>query len=338
MRPCASLRPELLPGDRLLVIADNCGDGTAEVARRAGVEVAEREDPGRRGKGYALRFGLDRLRQDPPEIVVVVDADCLVEPGAIGALARASVAAARPVQARYLMRPGPRASVLSAFAFLVKNSVRPLGLWRLALPCQLMGTGMAFPWPLIERVQPEAGNLVEDLQLGADLARAGHPPLFVPEARVTSALPEGRRAAFAQRTRWEHGHLETLLRMGPRLLLAGLRARRMELVAMAADLCVPPLALLVTLQVALVLVSFGAWLASSSAAPLALASLGLGLCAAAVALAWWFHARDVISARELLRAPLYVAGKLPIYFRFLVRRQRDWVRTERGGPRDGSAP
>ena len=55
-----ALRPQLAPGDRLLVVADNCSDDTAEVARRGGAEVATRDDRERRGKGHALRFGLDR--------------------------------------------------------------------------------------------------------------------------------------------------------------------------------------------------------------------------------------------------------------------------------------
>jgi hypothetical protein len=81
-----------------------------------------------------------------------VDADCVA--GAIEALARSSAASGRPAQARYLMRTGSGGASLSAFAFLVKNGVRPTGLHRLGLPCQLMGTGMAFPWSLLERVQP----------------------------------------------------------------------------------------------------------------------------------------------------------------------------------------
>jgi len=323
-----ALRPQLAPGDRLLVVADNCSDDTAGVARRGGAEVATRDDRGRRGKGHALRFGLDRLRERPPQLVVVVDADCIVEPGALDALARRSAASGRPAQACYLMREG-QGSALSRFAFVVRNRVRPLGLDRLGLPCQLMGTGMAFPWGLLERVQPESANLVEDLQLGADLAVAGHPPLYVAEARVTSTLPEGRSAASAQRRRWEHGHLQTILRMGPHLLAAGLRQRRLDLLALAADLAVPPLALLAVLLLGIGSASLATTLAGWGALPLALASLALALVAIAVLLAWLRHGRSVISGRELLRAPLYAAAKLPLYLDFLWRRQRDWVRTDR---------
>lgn len=323
-----ALRPQLAAGDRLLVVVDNCSDDTAGVARRGGAELATRDDRERRGKGHALRFGLDRLRERPPGVVVVVDADCVVEPGALDALVRRCAASGRPAQACYLMRPGT-GSALSRFAFVVRNRVRPLGLDRLGLPCQLMGTGMAFPWVLLERVQPESANLVEDLQLGADLALAGHPPLYVPEARVTSALPEGRAAASAQRRRWEHGHLQTILRMAPRLLVAGLRQRRLALLALAADLGVPPLSLLAVLLLGVWAAALATGLAGGGGMPLALASLALGLAAVAVLLAWLAHGRSVISGRELLRAPLYAVAKLPLYRDFLGRRQRDWVRTDR---------
>src|SRR5262245_47749036 len=56
----ANVREQLVPGDRILVVADNCTDETATIARAAGVEVAERSDPDRRGKGFALDFGLER--------------------------------------------------------------------------------------------------------------------------------------------------------------------------------------------------------------------------------------------------------------------------------------
>ena len=84
---------------RLLVVADNCDDNTAKVARAAGAEVCERFDPQRRGKGYALDWGLRYLRHDPPEAVVIIDADCRVGEGAIVLLASAALASGRPAQA-----------------------------------------------------------------------------------------------------------------------------------------------------------------------------------------------------------------------------------------------
>src|SRR5512135_2526179 len=143
-----SIIPQLAAGDRLLVVADNCSDDTAKIAAASGVEVIERFDLERRGKGYALDYGMRHLRSSAPEVVIVIDADCKVSKGVIERLARACVGEERPVQGRYLMQAPPEASLrvrMAEFAWLVKNHVRPLGFLRIGLPCQLMGTGMAFP-------------------------------------------------------------------------------------------------------------------------------------------------------------------------------------------------
>ena len=101
------------------------------------------------------------------------------------------------------------------FTWRVKNQVRPSGLARWGGPCPLMGTGMAFPWPLISRPALLAGgHLVEDMMLGVELALLGRAARFAPQALVTSAFPPPGAAARSQRTRWEHGHLATLTSHG----------------------------------------------------------------------------------------------------------------------------
>jgi cellulose synthase/poly-beta-1,6-N-acetylglucosamine synthase-like glycosyltransferase len=191
-------------GDRVLVIADNCTDGTAEVARAAGAEVAERTDPERRGKGFALDHGLSELSASPPPVVVVVDADCTLGAGSLDALVRQAAETGRPAQGIYLIGTGKEADPrrrLSAFAVLLKNQIRPLGLHRLGFPCLLTGTGMAFPWTVIRAAHLGTGNIVEDMKLGVDLALAGHPPRLCPEARLSGAAAPDRGSAIKQRTR-----------------------------------------------------------------------------------------------------------------------------------------
>src|ERR1700754_2372571 len=78
----ASIQRQLRPGDRRLVVANNCGDDTATIAGQAGADVIERSSSSERGKAYALACGLRRLAAAPPAIVVFVDADCLLQDGA----------------------------------------------------------------------------------------------------------------------------------------------------------------------------------------------------------------------------------------------------------------
>src|SRR5450432_1818075 len=83
-----ALVADLPPAAWILVVADNCSDQTAALARGAGATAIERKDPSRVGKGYAISFGLEHLSADPPEIVILVDADCRVSAGGLPILAR----------------------------------------------------------------------------------------------------------------------------------------------------------------------------------------------------------------------------------------------------------
>src|SRR5262249_4132841 len=159
--------------DRLVVVADNCTDDTATIAAAAGAEVVERRDPLRVGKGFALDAGVRHLGASPPNVVIIIDADCHLSAGTIGQPATACIASRRPVPALYLMTSPDRASLnysVAEFAWLLKNWIRPLGLARLGLPCQLMGTGMAFPWAVIRDANLATGHIVEDMRLGLELS------------------------------------------------------------------------------------------------------------------------------------------------------------------------
>ncbi|MGH8796773.1 MAG: glycosyltransferase family 2 protein [Caldimonas sp.] len=328
----ATILPQLHSGDRLLVVADNCGDATAAVARAAGAEVVERHDLSRRGKGYALDFGVRALEGDCPPVVIIVDADCSLGAQALHRLATRCAEVGRPVQALYLMHAPPGAGLrlrIAAFAWVLKNQARPLGLLRLRLPCQLMGTGMAFPWEPLRSAALASGHLVEDMQLGIDLALAGFAPLFCPQACVTSLFPSQADGAAAQRTRWEHGHLSMIASAGPQLVWRALVQRRMSLLTLALDLCVPPLASLVLLIVGLAVLAWVLLLAGGSALPLWIALGALGAVALGVLLAWRAHGRQIVSLGDLLAVPAYVLAKVPMYARLLRKRQVDWVRTKR---------
>lgn len=334
-----ALVPQLGPFRRLLVVADNCTDATADIARQVAgpsgfVDVIERHNQQLRGKGYALDHGVRHLEAIPPSVVIILDADCTLKPGSIDTLAALCAATGRPIQALDLMQAPKGGSIktcLAEFAWLVKNQVRALGYHRLRLPCQLMGTGMAFTWSHISHAKLSTGQIVEDMQLGIDLARSGTPPLFCPEALVTSVFPSAVEGLNAQRTRWEHGHLGVILAQVPRLLCQSLVSANGVLFAMALDLCVPPLALLSLLILGTWTGAIALALMGGSALPCLMASLTTAMLALAVMLAWWNFGRSTISLRQLCHVPFYVVAKIPLYFYFLVKRQSGWVRSKRDG-------
>jgi cellulose synthase/poly-beta-1,6-N-acetylglucosamine synthase-like glycosyltransferase len=327
-----SILPELGTSDRLIVVADNCSDDTASVAAASGAETIVRTDVTRLGKGFALDFAMRHLARAPPDVVIVIDADCEVAPGSIDRLLRLCTNTARPVQALYLMHSPPNAGLrtrMAEFAWAVKNQVRPLGAHRLGLPCQLMGTGMAFPWACISGANLASGHIVEDLKLGLDLTRAGTPPLFCPEALVTSKFPTSDEGIQSQRVRWEHGHLGVIASELPQLYLDAFTKRDVQLLAAALDLSVPPLALLLLQVTAVWCASLLFYLIANAVVPLAMVSIVAVLFFSSVLISWATYGRRIISFGSLAFAAVYALWKIPLYARFLVARQVKWVRSKR---------
>ncbi len=189
--------------------------------------------------------------------------------------------------------------------------------------------GMAIPWPILKTAALADGNLVEDTRLGVDLAVEGHTPLFCPDVRVTSRLPQQTSSFQSQRRRWEHGHLQTALQQAPRLVRAALGQRRPELLWMALDLSVPPLALLMLVWAGATLLAAAAWLFGSLGWPLCLLLAEGAMMAVAVGSGWAAHCRHEIPFKAVAAVPKYIWQKIPIYIGFLFGRQHDWVRTAR---------
>ncbi len=323
---------------RVVVVADNCDDRTAELAVDAGAEVLVRNDPAHRGKGFALQHGIEMLRtNDPPDVLVVVDADCLTDRASIDTLARCAWQGQRPIQALNLTDREPARGPVQAVSLLANrfgNQIRPSGLNAMGLPCRLAGTGMAVPWRMLESVQPAGASLVEDLQWGVDLALNGHMATFCPEASVVSSLPPTDRAFVSQRLRWDHGHLRMAAVQIPRLFSAAVRQRSWRLLGAALDLSIPPLTLLVSVWLLATLLAVAAWAYGASAIPLGLLIGGGVALTAALALGWAAFCRQCVPARTFAAIPFYILRKLPIYFQFLFRRQNAWVRTERTAQED----
>jgi cellulose synthase/poly-beta-1,6-N-acetylglucosamine synthase-like glycosyltransferase len=327
-----SILPQLTEGDRLLVVADNCTDDTAAIAADEGATVIERHNAELRGKGHALEFGIRHLETNPPDIVIIVDADCQADAGTIDRLSRTCDYTARPVQSLYLMH-APAGAGLTArvaeFAWIVRNWIRPLGQSRLGLPCQLTGSGMAFPWRLIRNLGMANSHIVEDMKFGIDLALAGYPTVFCPDATVTSYFPSDKMATVTQRTRWEHGHLSMILHELPRLLACAFRMHNFRLVGLAADLVVLPLTLLTLIIATVFLLNLVFFLFEGFVWPLILSLIALGLLVAAIAVAWYGWGRKVISLASMTAIPFYILFKIPLYLRFLTKRQKSWVKTKR---------
>ena len=318
---------------RIVVVADNCTDTTAEIARDHGVEVVQRTNAQDRGKGFALAFAAEHLTVVPPEVFVVLDADCSTDAASLRNLVDAAAISGRPSQAINLLRPNRQASPLvqlSTFGFMLKNLVRQRGLQRLAGRVHLTGTGMAMPFDQLRASAKTRSSIVEDLALGLELSAAGHPPMLVSNAVVWSESST-EQGTLVQRRRWEGGFLSTALKWGFREALQGVATGRPRTILAGLDLMVPPLALFAILNIAALIVATVLTLALGAAWWPVIVQLGLLLFALlAVFTAWLQEGRPFISLGVLARLPLYVLWKLPMYVG-LARRgaPKEWLRTGR---------
>ena len=320
-------------GAGILVVADNCTDGTASIARNAGVRVTERQDQDRRGKGFALDHARRALANDPPEVVVVVDADCTIDKEGLAALIASAAASGRAAQAINLLRPAPGARPMvqvSTFAFMLKNVVRQRGLQRLAGRVHLTGTGMALPWDQFAAADLATSSIVEDIRLGFELADRGVPPRLVEDAFIWSS-PSTESGTLVQRRRWEGGFLDMARQTAPGAMVRAARRFDPRGMAAALDLCVPPLALLGIINIALLLLTAGLTALTGAAWwPVGTFVLVLGAMVLAVLAVWAREGRAFLPARALIRLPLYMLWKVPLYLG-LTRRgtPSEWLRTGR---------
>jgi 1,2-diacylglycerol 3-beta-glucosyltransferase len=318
---------------RVLVVADNCSDRTAELACKGGAIVITRQDEALKGKGYAMAAGYDRSFRDGfAQAVAVIDADTIVSPNFLSAFASHLERGADAVQAEYGVRNAESSwrTRLMVIAFTLFHTLRSLARERLGLSCGLRGNGMGFRIELLKRVPPTAFSLVEDVEYGMLLGFAGARVTYVGEASVAAYMPAGSDASRSQRQRWEIGRRDLTRKYLPMLLRESVKRRDVVLLDLAMDLVVPPLTTLATavsvgLALSTVVVGFGAsaslslacWLASFLclafyiARGLALTGDGLG------------------AVRDLSWAPVYAIWKLTLAIRPSAASRGEWIRTTR---------
>jgi 1,2-diacylglycerol 3-beta-glucosyltransferase len=315
---------------RVLVVADNCTDATAELARAAGAEVLERSHQQLRGKGYALEFAFEKSRADGwADAVVVIDADSEASPNLLTACAERLDAGAHAVQVYYGVLD-PHSSWrtrLMCIALSAFHKLRSRARERLGLSCGLRGNGWCVTHAILQRVPYGAFSLAEDIEYGIELGLAGERVYYADEAEVAGEMVSDARSAGTQRQRWEHGRFELIRARTGSLLRAAARQRSLPCFDLALDLLILPLAY-VALNVGLLLLG-GALLLLWN--PAATHWLWLGCaCAASVALyvlrGWQLSGMGAAGLLDLARAPFYVAWKVLL---MLQPRESAWVRTRR---------
>jgi 1,2-diacylglycerol 3-beta-glucosyltransferase len=185
----------------ITVIADNCTDGTADVATGFGVHCLVRTHATECSKGYALAWAIPQL--SPADVVVILDADSEVLPDFFQQLEAKFAAGAGVVQAKVVLEKGEAGEVrlVAAVGCEIENAVSA-GLERLGRTITLRGNGMAFQARVLERFPWSAFALTEDAEYSGLLERHGVRVQFASNAIVKSEIAPSLAALTLQRKRW----------------------------------------------------------------------------------------------------------------------------------------
>jgi len=337
------------------VVADNCTDRTAELARQYGAVVHERTNPELRGKGYALQWLLGQIWEAriPYDAVVILDADSIVSTNFLRVMDGRLTRGERAIQGYYAVRDPDRSwSVALRYAALAMlHYLRPLGRMILGGSAGLKGNGMVFAAEIVRRY-PWSPSLTEDIEYHMALILGGERVTFAPDAIVWAEMPGTLSDARSQNVRWERGRLEMVRGYVPRLLREAWRAvrtgrgRRGYLLFDAAmEQIIPPFSILAGASIlGLVLAAIlGGAAALTVGRPawqigggMAWAGLDLGIALLLGQAIYTFTGLLLARAPRrvylaLLAAPALVVWKIWLYARVLLGLDRQgWVRTKRG--------
>jgi cellulose synthase/poly-beta-1,6-N-acetylglucosamine synthase-like glycosyltransferase len=276
------------------IIAHNCKDSTARIARAAGVEVTELNGPS--GKGHALLHAFTHLRADT-DAFLILDADTTIAPDLITRV-RSALALYDAAQCRYeaTPAPGPNAE-LAALAFRAINVVRPRGREQLGLSCGIFGNGFALRAAVLDRVPYNAHSIVEDIEFHLALVRAGIRVRYLDRAHLHGEIAGSRE----QRARWEGGRLRLARQKILRLFLLILRGH-LRLIEPLLDLSSLPQAQAILLLVPMLVFPIF-WTRAYAVCVLAIMALHIAIAAA-------LAPSPAAAFSALLLAPLYAVRKL----------------------------
>jgi cellulose synthase/poly-beta-1,6-N-acetylglucosamine synthase-like glycosyltransferase len=299
---------------RIVVIADNCSDGTAAACRPFPAEVFERHDATQRGKGHAIGWAVSRLDLAKTDAIVIVDADSVVDERFLEALNAQLERGDRVVQCyNGVANPGQSwFTRLMDVSRTIANDILHPGKRKLGLSSHLMGNGMCFTSAVIGARGWNAFSVGEDWEYYVQLILQGIVIGYCRDARVYHQESSGFRQASSQRLRWAGSRFQMLRRYGLPLIARGVATRNVVCADASMPLVLPNPSLAVNLTVAAFVAALVPWIWGGDYR----LALWFGALTAAQLVMFLIGARytraPLASALSLIIAPAFLIWKLGI--------------------------
>ena len=214
----------------VFVIADNCTDNTAKIARKYGVYVYERFNKEQKGKGYALEWIFNKIfnMQKKYDAVAIFDADNLVSKNWCKEINSKMLDGYKVVQG-YIDSKNPNDSWIAtsySIAFWTQNRMYQLARANAGLSNQIGGTGFAIDTKVLQEFGWGATCLTEDLEFSCKLILNGEKVGWAHDAIIYDEKPLTLKQSWVQRRRWMQGFTDVASRYFFKLLKKGIKERK----------------------------------------------------------------------------------------------------------------
>lgn len=199
----------------IYVIADNCTDNTARVAKNAGAIVYERYDERNKTKGAALDWFLQqKIKEDAPyDAICVFDADNIVDKNFIKAMNKKLCQGEDVVQGYRDIKNPTDNWITSGYALFYWTNHRfyHLARYNLGLSPMLNGTGFMVNFNVIKENNGwKTVTLTEDIEFSLQRILKGKRLGWATDAIVYDEQPTGFKQSWSQRSRWTVGHMQCI--------------------------------------------------------------------------------------------------------------------------------
>ena len=215
----------------IYVIADNCTDNTARVARDAGAIVYERFDETKKTKGYALNWFLQqKIKENAPyDAFFVFDADNIVDKNFIKNMNKKLCQGEDVVQGyRDIKNPSDN-WITAGYAIFYWQMHRfyHLARYNIGLSPLLNGTGFMVKFDVIKPQGWDTETLTEDIEFSLKRIIKGKKLGWATDAIVYDEQPTGFRQSWSQRSRWTVGHIQCIKKYTKDLAIAAKENKKM---------------------------------------------------------------------------------------------------------------